>query len=169
MQPAFSYDDPSKMKLLFLFHNTGLSASTSCPPIVKHTNITLHARDSVFFFHGGTAPTEPWPPRDHTHTLSRTPRGRVINSKQRILPTTKTQHSLEKDIHAPRRDSNPYSQQVGGRSHTPYAARPLGSARMEEAYIYVKLYPKTRTLPPHSSLQGVIICFGVSDLIKLTS
>jgi hypothetical protein len=42
------------LKLLFLFYDIGLSASTSCPSIVKHANITLHARDSA------PPPPPPW-------------------------------------------------------------------------------------------------------------
>ena len=44
--------------------------------------------------------------------------GRVISPSQRLLPDN-TQHSPQTDIHVPRRDSNPQSQQTSGRRLTP--------------------------------------------------
>jgi hypothetical protein len=42
--------------------------------------------------------------------------------------TVLIQQTQQTDIHAPRRDSNPQSQQASGRRPTPETARPLGSA-----------------------------------------
>jgi hypothetical protein len=63
---------------------------------------------------------------------------RVIGPTQRPLHDN-TQHSQQTDIHAPRRDSNPQSQQAGGRTPTPYTVRPLRSAIN---YAYCLLTPK---------------------------
>jgi hypothetical protein len=56
----------------------------------------------------------------HTHTHGRTPLDE--GSADRIdlyLTIDNTQHLQEKNIHAPRRDSNPQSQQASGRRRTP--------------------------------------------------
>jgi len=50
----------------------------------------------------------------------------VISSSQRPLPDN-TQHSQQTDIHAPRWDSNPQSQQVSGRRPTPYDRATTGT------------------------------------------
>ena len=77
------------------------------------------------------SPSGPGPPhcRGFVITLRHTPLcGTPVT--QRPLPDN-TQHSQETDIHAPRWDSNPQSQQASGRRFTPWTARPLGSAVME--------------------------------------
>jgi hypothetical protein len=53
---------------------------------------------------------------DHiqTHHILQKSSGRVISPTQRFL-SDNTQHSSERGIHAPRRDSNPHSQQANGR------------------------------------------------------
>ena len=53
--------------------------------------------------------------------------GRVISSSQRPLPDN-TQHLQQTNIHAPRWDSNPRSQQANDRRPMPQTARPLGPA-----------------------------------------
>ena len=53
--------------------------------------------------------------------------GLVISSSQRPLPDN-TRHSQQTDIHAPRWDSNPRSQQASGHRSTPQTARTLGPA-----------------------------------------
>jgi len=57
--------------------------------------------------------------RSHTmHHIRYDFSGRVISSSQRPLRDN-TQHSQQRDIHAPRWDSNPQSQQASGRTTTP--------------------------------------------------
>jgi len=60
----------------------------------------------------------------HT-TLDRTPLEDWSTRRRDIYLTT---HSTHKRHPCPRRDSNPQSQQAGGRIPTPYVARPPRSA-----------------------------------------
>jgi len=55
--------------------------------------------------------------------------GRVISPSQRPL-SDNTQHLQQTNIHPPRWDSNPRSQQVSGRRPMPWTARPLGPAQI---------------------------------------
>ena len=103
--------------------------ATSRPPkpllicICSHvlTKIICYNNSFVFFF---LWLFDPIPGCDlpithigHT-TLSRTPPGRMISPTQKSLPDN-TQRSQEINILAPRRDSNPQSQQVSGRRPMP--------------------------------------------------
>ena len=67
--------------------------------------------------------------RSHTtsHHRRQDSSGLVISSSQRPVPDN-TQHSQQTNIHAPRWDSNPQSQQASGRRPAPQTARPLGPA-----------------------------------------
>ena len=78
-----------------------------------------------------------------SHTTTRHSRqhssGRVISSSQRLLPDN-TQHSQQTNIHCPRWDSNPQSQQARVRRPTPQTARLLGPAT---SFIYMAFHGKT--------------------------
>ena len=89
----------------------------------------------IFFGGGAKAP----PPVGHgilihevstTHTKTHHSRqGIVWTSDQLVTETSTWQHTtLTTDIHMPRWDSNPQSQQASGRKLTPQTARPLRTA-----------------------------------------
>ena len=79
--------------------------------------------------------------RSHTttHHSRQDSFGRVISSSQRPLPDN-TQHSQQKNIHAPRWNSNPRSQQVSGRRPTSQIAGPLGPAEYCLSLYKINLY-----------------------------
>ena len=105
----------------------------------NHKHILLqmfdHIFDYSFFFCGACDPTRVMTSsflrfsRSHTttHHSRQDSSGRVISSSQRSLPDN-TKHSQQTNIHAPRCDSNPRSQQASGHRPTSETARPLGPA-----------------------------------------
>ena len=96
--------------------------------------------------------------RSHTttHHSRQDSSGRVISSSQRPLPDN-TQHSQQTNIHAPRWDSNPRSQQASGRRPTPQAARPLGSA-ITQYVAHVNAHVNTNNRPLICDVPAT--CFG---------
>jgi len=98
---------------------------------VFKTTVPIFCRHMLFgkgTLYKHTAPSGPGPPHcrgftiTHTHTHTHTTFGRTpLNewSAHRRDLRFYTQHSNETGIHAPRRYSNPQSQQVSGRRPTP--------------------------------------------------
>jgi len=91
--------------------------------ILGHMTIIYIYIYFFFFCCGAATQRGSWPPHswgflDNTQrrtTVGRTP---LDSSSQRPLPGN-TQHSQQTNIHAPRWDSNPRSQQASGRRPTP--------------------------------------------------
>ena len=104
-------------------HSTLKLTTTTSTYFPIHYSLFIHAVIRQYFFRSVTAPSGPGPPHcrgfkitpRHT-TFSRTP---LDERSPRHRDNLTKQHSQETDTHAPRRDSNPQSQQANGRRTTP--------------------------------------------------
>ena len=134
----YSYSTTNKMYLFHLVPASSCLTYACCRmcsfELLMMEGKTVRNMQSVFFValqpNAGHSVLILEVSRSHTttHHSRQDFSGRMI-SQQQIPLLDNTERSQQRDIHCPRPDSNPQSQQASGRRPTPQNARPPGPAQ----------------------------------------